>query len=103
MGADHLPRATDAPLIKCTESIALARRALAHLQNKTTDQAPSMMEQAVDAYIDAQRYQREVANIFKQLPLALALGVVLLAVVGVVNAVISLVQGQAGTPREALA
>ena len=37
------------------------------------------------------------------LPLALALGVVLLAVVGVVNAVISLVQGQAGTLREALA
>lgn len=37
------------------------------------------------------------------LPLALALGVVLLAVVGLVNAVISLVQGQAGTPREALA
>ena len=73
MGADHLPRATDAPLIKCTESIALARRALAHLQNKTTDQAPSMMEQAVDAYIDAQRYQREVANIFKQLPLSVEL------------------------------
>jgi tungstate transport system permease protein len=37
------------------------------------------------------------------LPLALALGLVLLAVVGVVNGVISLVQGQAGTPREALA
>ena len=75
MGASHLPPAMDAPVITCTESIALARRALSHLQNKTTDQAPSTMEQPVEAYIDAQRYQRELAHIFKQLPLALALSV----------------------------
>ena len=59
----------------CTESMSLARRALTHLQNKTTDQAPSTMEQPVEAYIDPQRYQREVNHIFKHLPLALALSV----------------------------
>ena len=59
----------------CTESMSLARRALTHLQNKTTDQAPSTMEQPVEAYIDPQRYQREVDHIFKQLPIALALSV----------------------------
>lgn len=59
----------------CTESMSLARRALTHLQNKTTDQAPSTMEQPVEAYIDPQRYQREVKHIFKQLPIALALSV----------------------------
>jgi tungstate transport system permease protein len=38
------------------------------------------------------------------LPLALALGMVLLAIVGVINALIALLQaGRAGTPREALA
>ena len=59
----------------CIESMSLARRALAHLQNKTTDQAPSTMEQPVAAYIDPQRYQREVDHIFKHLPIALALSV----------------------------
>jgi ABC-type tungstate transport system substrate-binding protein len=37
------------------------------------------------------------------LPLALALGIVLLGVVGVLNAAIGLVQWRAGTPQEALA
>ena len=75
MSAKHLLQAVDSPLITCTESVALARRALAHLQNKTTDQAPSTMEQPVEAYIDPQRYQHEVDHIFKRLPLALALSV----------------------------
>ena len=55
------------------DSTLLARRALAHLRNKTTDQAPSMMEQPVEAYNDPERFRREVDRIFRHLPLGLAL------------------------------
>ncbi len=57
------------------DSTALARRALAHLRNKTTDQAPSIMEQPVDAYNDPERHRREVDRIFRHLPLGLALSI----------------------------
>ncbi len=51
----------------------LARRALAHYQAKTTDQADEIMAQPVAAYSDPERYARETERIFKRLPLALAL------------------------------
>ena len=51
----------------------LARRALRHYQDGTTDQADAPMHMPVDAYADAARYARERQRIFKQLPLALAL------------------------------
>ena len=51
----------------------LARRALRHYQDGTTDQADAPMHMPVDAYIDGERYTRERQRIFKQLPLALAL------------------------------
>lgn len=57
------------------ESKALARRALAHLRNRTTDQASGTMEQPIAAYTDPERYQREVDRLFRHLPLALALGI----------------------------
>ena len=57
------------------ESMALARRALAHLNNKTTDQAPDTMEVPASAYSDPQRYRREVDRIFGRLPLPLAFSV----------------------------
>ena len=53
----------------------LARRALRHYQDGTTDQADAPMHMPVDAYADVARYARERQRIFKLLPLALALTV----------------------------
>ena len=58
-----------------SDSVTLAKRALVHLRNKTTDQAPSTMEQSVDAYGGGERHAREVERIFRHLPLALALSI----------------------------
>lgn len=55
------------------EMMSLARRALRHLQNSSTDQADDTMSLPVQAYIDPERYEREVELIFKRLPLALAM------------------------------
>jgi phenylpropionate dioxygenase-like ring-hydroxylating dioxygenase large terminal subunit len=57
------------------EMMDLTRRALAHFRAGTTDQAPSTMTIPIEAYIDSERYAREVERIFKHLPLALALSV----------------------------
>jgi phenylpropionate dioxygenase-like ring-hydroxylating dioxygenase large terminal subunit len=54
---------------------ALTRRAFEHYQHGTTDQAPQPMAISVDAYIDHERYRREIDRVFKQLPLALALSI----------------------------
>ncbi len=53
----------------------LARRALAHLRDGTTDQAPDTMALAVDAYRDAERFQREYKAIFMERPQGLLLSV----------------------------
>ena len=42
-------------------------------ENKTTDQASDVMSNSIDAYVDEDRYQKEVDRIFKRLPLALCL------------------------------
>jgi len=52
---------------------ALAKRAHHHFINKTTDQAESPMQLAVDAYLDEGRFRQEFDRIFTQLPLGLAL------------------------------
>ena len=57
------------------ESLTLARRALDHLRDGTTDLADGTMEQPVAAYADPDRYRREVDQIFRHLPLALALSI----------------------------
>ncbi len=62
-------------MITANDSTDLARRALAHLRNKTTDQAPATMRQPVEAYSDPARFRREVDRIFHHLPLGLALGI----------------------------
>lgn len=56
-----------------SEALSLALRALAHVRNNTTDQAPEPMTNPVEAYSDPQRYAREIERIFKRYPLALAL------------------------------
>lgn len=52
---------------------ALARRALAHLQAGTTDQAEDILQLPAVTYTDPQRYQREIQRIFRELPIAVAL------------------------------
>ena len=54
------------------KAVDLVRRALAHLPAKGTDQAPSTMEQPVEAYLDVGRFHHEVDRIFRELPLAMA-------------------------------
>ncbi len=57
----------------------LARRALAHFEAGTTDQADAPLEMPVAAYLNAERYAEERERIFKHLPLALALSLELRA------------------------
>ena len=51
----------------------LTRRVFDLWQDNTTDLAPDVMRQSVDAYLDQGRFEYEVERIFKHLPLALAL------------------------------
>ncbi|MFI1826476.1 aromatic ring-hydroxylating dioxygenase subunit alpha [Streptomyces sp. NPDC020412] len=53
---------------------ALAERALAHLAAGTTDQAPDVMRIPVEEYLDADVWRQEV-ELFRRVPLALALSV----------------------------
>ena len=52
----------------------LTRRVFELWQDNTTDLAPDVMRQTVDAYLDQPRFEYEVERIFKHLPLALAIG-----------------------------
>lgn len=86
------------------DSNALARRALVHLRNKTTDQAPQMMVQPVEAYNDPQRHRAEVDRIFRHLPLALALSIELpdpgsYRAMTVMDVPLVLVRGEDGVAR----
>ena len=51
----------------------LTRRVFELWQDDTTDLAPDVMRQSVDAYLDQPRFEYEVERIFKHLPLALAI------------------------------
>ncbi|MFO1192391.1 MAG: aromatic ring-hydroxylating dioxygenase subunit alpha [Rhodoferax sp.] len=87
-----------------TDSPALAHRALAHLRNKTTDQAPSTMVQPVGAYSDPERFRREVDRIFRHLPLGLALSIELpepgsYRAMTVMDKPVLMVRGQDGVVR----
>ena len=53
--------------------LGLAKRALEHFKNKTTDQAEEIMSNSIEAYINSDRYQNEIERIYKTLPLALCL------------------------------
>ena len=52
---------------------ALAGRALTHVRAGTTDRADRQMTIPVAAYLDEERYQSELAIIFRKLPLPVAL------------------------------
>jgi phenylpropionate dioxygenase-like ring-hydroxylating dioxygenase large terminal subunit len=53
----------------------LAKRALSHLRNRTTDQAAEILPLPVATYRDLDRFQREYRSIFMQRPIGLALSV----------------------------
>lgn len=52
-----------------------AARMLAHVENGTTDWAPQVRRVAVDDYINTDRWQREMEEIFRRQPLMLALSI----------------------------
>ena len=91
-------------MISTPDSAALARRALAHLHAKTTDQSPTPMVQPVEAYNDPERFRREVDRIFHHLPLGLALSIELpepgsTLALTVMEKPILMVRGQDGVVR----
>jgi phenylpropionate dioxygenase-like ring-hydroxylating dioxygenase large terminal subunit len=91
-------------MINTPDSAALARRALAHLHAKTTDQSPTTMVQPVEAYNDPERFRREVDRIFHHLPLGLALSIELpepgsYLALTVMEKPILMVRGQDGVVR----
>ena len=53
--------------------LGLAKRALEHFKNKTTDQAEGIMSNPIEAYVNPNRYENEIERIYKTLPLALCL------------------------------
>ena len=53
----------------------LARRALAHCLNQTTDTTETIMTMPIEAYTDEKRYQAERNRIFSSLPIAGALSI----------------------------
>lgn len=57
------------------ETMGLARRAVQHYLNRTTDQAEDTYALDVSAYTDSERYVHEVGKVFKELPLPLALSI----------------------------
>jgi phenylpropionate dioxygenase-like ring-hydroxylating dioxygenase large terminal subunit len=91
-------------MINTPDSAALARRALAHLHAKTTDQSPTTMVQPVEAYNDPERFRRELDRIFHHLPLGLALSIELpepgsYLALTVMEKPILMVRGQDGVVR----
>ncbi len=56
-----------------TDASSVAKRALGHLHNGTTDQAPDIMRLPVSAYLDEERFHREFEVIFRRRPQALLL------------------------------
>ena len=86
------------------EMQSLARRALTHFNQGTTDQAPGVMTMPVAAYTDPERYRRERTRIFLELPLALALSIELPApgnyrAMQVLDVPVLLIRGSDGQAR----
>lgn len=86
------------------ESMALARRALGHLNRRSTDQADRPMEVPASLYADPTRYEDEVERIFRRSPLPLAFSVELpgpgtYRAMTVAGVPVLLVRGQDGVVR----
>ena len=86
------------------ESMALAKRALAHFVARTTDQAPGIMPMPVAAYTDPDRYRHEIDRVFRQQPIALCLSLELPApgsyvALELMGVPVLVVRGSDGTAR----
>ncbi|MEH0467417.1 aromatic ring-hydroxylating dioxygenase subunit alpha [Streptomyces sp. B21-097] len=57
------------------ESISLVKRALAHLDSRTTDQDPEPLRIPIGAYLDPEIWHAETETILKRKPLALGLSI----------------------------
>jgi len=66
---------TDDQIRQSTGYDVLAARALEHLRAGTTDQAPDRMAMPVSAYLDEERYKRELEGIFGRVPVSVAMSV----------------------------
>jgi phenylpropionate dioxygenase-like ring-hydroxylating dioxygenase large terminal subunit len=53
----------------------MGQRLLSHLAEGTSDSADEIVQMPVSHYLDSSRWEREMQNIFKRLPLMLAFGV----------------------------
>lgn len=62
-------------MLQSDDAIALATRAWVHLLNGTTDQAADILSVPIEHYTDERRYAREIEQIFKRLPISLALSI----------------------------
>ena len=87
-----------------SEYIALAERLLAHVTNGTTDSAESVKHIPVRNYLDPLRWQGEMDQIFRRLPLLLALSCELRApgdykAIDVVSVPLLMVRGEDGAVR----
>jgi len=56
-----------------TEYISMAERLLDHVENKTTESASDVYQVPVSCYLDEDLWHREMKNIFRRLPLMLAM------------------------------
>src|SRR6476620_9972034 len=57
------------------EGVSLIKRALTHLENRTTDQAPEPMLIPVQSYLDENQWRAELEAIVKRKPQPLALSI----------------------------
>jgi nitrite reductase/ring-hydroxylating ferredoxin subunit len=86
------------------ESMALARRALAHLNHRSTDQAENTMEVPASVYANPLRYEQEIERVFRRSPLPLAFSVELpgpgtYRAMTIAGVPVLLVRGQDGVVR----
>ncbi|MBV8137993.1 MAG: Rieske 2Fe-2S domain-containing protein [Deltaproteobacteria bacterium] len=87
-----------------SEYLALAERLLAHVTNGSTDSAESVKHIPVRNYLDPLRWQREMDQIFRRLPLLLALSCELrepgdYKAIDVIGVPLLMVRGQDGVVR----
>ncbi|MCX6433650.1 MAG: hypothetical protein NTX29_13015, partial [Actinobacteria bacterium] len=51
------------------EALAILDRLVSHLRNETTDMSPEQMQIPISDYLDEDLWEREVKEIFHQIPL----------------------------------
>ena len=88
-----------------SRDVEVGQRLLTHLANGTSDSAEGIVQLPVSNYLDPERWDREVQNIFKRLPLMLAFSVELkqagsYKAIDVVGVPVLLIRGRDGVLLE---